>query len=389
MDKDAEPAPMEPSLVWRTGSSAVIGIIGSMSRAFLYALNDIESPGLERFLQILEDRKDVNKRTRGLLTVSNHVSVLDDPVMWGVLPYRVQFTPSMHRWSLASYDLCFTNKALSTFFTFGQTLPTHRAAYSPFGGPFQPTITEAIRLLSSQPFSDPKKYERPEFSAKPNSPDVVDPFSSNLLSYPLTYSTNGVDIFPAPSAYQSRRHSWVHIFPEGRVHQHPQLAMRYFRWGVSRLILESEPIPQIVPMFIDGTQLVMHESRKFPRFIPRAGKKIRIAFGEDVDGEKVFGDLRRRWKRLVELQKQALRQKGLDDNLELGQLTEGLQHHPEAVALRLETTMRMRDEVLKLRRSLGYSEEDPKNGSVETWKAEGAHGAREGHMEDDSWVKDT
>ncbi len=33
--------------------------------------------------------------------------------MWGVLPYRIQFTPDMHRWSLASYDLCFTNKFAS------------------------------------------------------------------------------------------------------------------------------------------------------------------------------------------------------------------------------------------------------------------------------------
>lgn len=165
--------------------------------------------------------------------------------------------------------------------------------------------------------------------------------------------------------------------------------MRYFRWGVSRLILESEPLPQIIPIFIDGTQLVMHESRTFPRFIPRCGKKIKIAFGEDVDGEKVFGDLRRRWKHLVELQKQALRQKGLDDELELGQLTEGLQHHPEAVALRLETTVRMRNEVLKLRRSLGYNEEDSKSGFAETWKVEGGHGSREGEMADGSWTKDT
>ena len=170
----------------------------------------------------------------------------------------------------------------------------------------------------------------------------------------------------------------MHIFPEGRIHQHPQLAMRYFRWGVSRLILESEPLPQIIPIFVDGTNQIMHESRKFPRFIPRVGKDVRVVFGEDVDGEKVFGDLRRKWKRLVELQKDALQRKGFDDHLEMGELTEGLKYHPEVVELRLEVTKRMRNEILRLRRELGYPEEDPKNGLVETWEVERGLGGERG-----------
>ena len=99
------------------------------------------------------------------------------------------------------------------------------------------------------------------------------------------------------------------------------------------MILESEPLPQIIPIFIDGTQKIMHESRKFPRFIPRIGKDVKVVFGEDVDGEKVFGDLRRKWKQLVKLQKDALRRKGLDDQLEMGELTEGLKYHPEVVKI--------------------------------------------------------
>ena len=74
----------------------------------------------------------------------------------------------------------------------------------------------------------------------------------------------------------------MHIFPEGLVHQHPNLDLRYFKWGVARLILESEPAPDILPMFIDGTQKIMPENRTFPRFLPRLGKKVRVAFGEDV-----------------------------------------------------------------------------------------------------------
>lgn len=161
--------------------------------------------------------------------------------------------------------------------------------------------------------------------------------------------------------------------------------MRYFKWGVSRLILESEPLPTIVPIFVDGTQEVMHESREFPKFLPRIGKKITIIFGEQVDGEKVFGDLRARWKRLVDLQKEALRNKGQDDDLVMGELTEGLKYGEEAVAIRIEVTKRVRQEVLKLRKKFGLPDEDPKQGLVETWMNPGK---QKGKMENGSWIKE-
>ena len=146
-------------------------------------------------------------------------------------------------------------------------------------------------------------------------------------------------------------------------------------------------MPEIIPMFIDGNQDVYHESRTFPRFIPRAGNDIRIGFGDAIDGEKVFGELRRRWQRLVQLQKEALRKKGLNDELPIGELTEGLKYSAEAVALRKEVTLRVREEVLRVRRSMGFSDEDPKNGLVETWMEEGPKTT--GEMLDGSWVGET
>lgn len=131
----------------------------------------------------------------------------------------------------------------------------------------------------------------------------------------------------------------------------------------------------------------MHESREFPRFLPRAGKRIRIAFGESVDGEKIFGDLRQRWQRLVGLQKEALAKKGISLDLEVGELTDGLKYGSEAVALRREVTDRVRKEVLRVRRSLGYPDEDPKQGLVETWIEEGPKD--QGKMNDGSWLGNT
>ena len=148
----AQERPYEPPLSWRFASSFTTTIVGVLSRGFLYALSKTESRGLDRFLEILDNRKDETSRTRGLITseffsgtvkwlvdgklilgyiVSNHVSVyvssyqfsfiravaltpnrstrLDDPMMWGVLPLRYFINPNSLRWSLGSYDICFKN----------------------------------------------------------------------------------------------------------------------------------------------------------------------------------------------------------------------------------------------------------------------------------------
>jgi monolysocardiolipin acyltransferase len=266
-------------------------------------------------------------------------------------------------------------RGLSTFFTLGQVLPTHRSAHSQFGGLFQPTVTQAIRLLSRGPFlHENRQPEKPTTSLR--SPDLIDPFSSGHL----TFSTNGQDTFPAPSAYLSRRHAWVHIFPEGMIHQTEDRIMRYFKWGVSRLILESEPMPDIVPIFIEGFDNIMHETRTFPRFIPRPFKDVRVTFGERLDAEAVFGDLRQRWK---QIHAEAESKRG---KLEAGVLSDELKYSEEAVRLRKECTRRVRQAVLDVRRQRGYPEDDPKNSLAETWLREGHN--REGRKEDGSITKD-
>ena len=140
--------PASPSLPWRFSSSLIMGLTGSISRGFLYGLNYMEVTGLDRFLETLDKRKDVESRERGLITGMKPIGVgrpkavltarycdsiksclrvnstvfamkyrihadlnrVDDPLIWGVLPFRYAFNPSNHRWSLGSYDICFQNK---------------------------------------------------------------------------------------------------------------------------------------------------------------------------------------------------------------------------------------------------------------------------------------
>lgn len=280
---------------------------------------------------------------------------------------------------------------LFSFFTYGQTLPTQRLAHSKYGGLFQPTMVEVIRLLSdphgSPTANNPTLPTREEISAHQSLP-VSDPFSASEL----TFSTNGMDSFPAPSAYPIRRFSWVHIFPEGMIHQHPRKVMRYFKWGVARLILEAEPCPDVVAMWIDGPQEVMNEKRAWPRPLPRPGKAIAITFGEPVDVEAVFEPFRQRWRALKDRVQQ---ERHHVDRAEmpvdrLGELSdEQLRYGREAEQLRIEVTLAVRNEVLKVRRSCGLPDEDPKRGLAETWRREGRQSAtEEGEMDDRSVVKD-
>ncbi|KAJ4304178.1 Lyso-phosphatidylcholine acyltransferase [Collariella sp. IMI 366227] len=180
MSDPVSPSHQRPSLSWRIKSAMIMGMTGVLSRVFLYGFNKVEVTGLDRFLAILDSRKDPANRKRGLLTV------------WGILPLRYSFDPSNLRWTLGAADICFAN-------------------------------------------------------------------------------------------------NWVHVFPEGCVHQHASTDLRYFKWGLARLILESDPAPDVLPMFIDGTQRVMHEDRGFPRFLPRVGRTVRVAFGEVLDYEGCLG----------------------------------------------------------------------------------------------------
>ncbi|KAL2256699.1 hypothetical protein VTK26DRAFT_1264 [Humicola hyalothermophila] len=350
-----EPRPQRPSLALRLKSAMVMGMTGVISRVFLYGFNTVEVTGLQKFLDLLDSRKDPAKRQRGLLTVSNHISVLDDPVIWGLLPLKYAFDPCNLRWTLGAADICFANKILSTFFTHGQVLPCHRLKHSPHGGPFQPAITQAIRLLSApSPHPCPPTY---------------------------TVTGRGDDVHPSPLAFpRYRRHSWVHVFPEGLVHQHAATDLRYFKWGLARLILESDPPPDVLPMFVDGTQRVMPEDRGFPRFLPRPRKTVRVAFGEVVDYERTFGDLRRRWEGLVRKETERERKGWMGTSTERGHgkevvalpgelASDELKYGREAQEIRIEVAKRMRDEILKLRAEMGgFPAPNPAFGLAETWR---------------------
>lgn len=191
-------------------------------------------------------------------------------------------------------------------------------------------MTQALKLLST-----PQREK--------------DPGAATL---PTTYSTNGQDSILAPSAYSVNRHAWVHVFPEACCHQNTAGTLRYFKWGIARLILESDPAPDFIPMFVHGTQLIMPEDRGWPRWAPRVGNRIRVNIGERTNVDQLFGHQRAEWKRLREKHGEAA-------------------DVPEMRQLRIAVAKTVRDEVTKLREEMGLPpDEDESAALAETWSKE-------------------
>ncbi|KAG4303425.1 hypothetical protein PCANB_000330 [Pneumocystis canis] len=210
----------EFKIPWNIISKLVLFSMATTARLVMKLGQHVRVIGEDAFLKARASR-------RGLITVSNHLSVLDDPLLWGTLPLKT-WTSGRIRWALAAADICFTQPLISLFFSLAQTLPIVRRG----SGPFQLGIDEAIRLVSD----------------------------------------------PACA--------WIHVFPEGYVQQHPQYVMRYFRWGVSRLILEaalhSTQLPYIIPIFFHGMERIMPELPDQPHWLPRFGQTVEVRFGSPI-----------------------------------------------------------------------------------------------------------
>ncbi|KDQ29026.1 hypothetical protein PLEOSDRAFT_167095 [Pleurotus ostreatus PC15] len=254
-------------------STATIATIGLGSKALLHAPGScsLTVNGLDILTKALDSGRSV-------ITVANHISTVDDPVAWGILPTRYYLRPRTMRWALGASDIMFTNPVFSKFFRLGQVHETFRGK-----GIYQPAVDAAIDTLNT---------------------------------------TGG----------------WIHLFGEGKVNQpstYPidpvtrKVHLPRFKWGVGRILMESTPTsnnttsnpnpypnpnpnntapppprpppppppppprpPLIIPMWLSGFDALMPEGRAAPwKYAPRffAAPRVRVgvAFGEAVEGAEV------------------------------------------------------------------------------------------------------
>lgn len=310
------------SIIWRILSYGTCLFTYGVSRMILSTLYNFKVFNFERLENAMKRSKAEN---RGVLTIMNHMSMVDDPFVWATFPIRFYSSVDRFRWCLGAENICFQNAALSYFFSLGKTLSTRR-----FGaGPFQDSIDATVRLFSTD-----------ETLLKDKDPNYKPPV-------------------------RQKSPPWVHIYPEGFVLQlqppHSN-SMRYFRWGVARTILESTVPPIIVPIFSTGFEKIASEEAKgmMRQLMPRNyGSKIKVAIGEEISDEIIFR-YRKEWQVLVEKYKDCNNPDEMPDELKYGE---------EAEDLRSRLAAELREHVAKIRHDeCHFPEEDPRFKSVSWWK---------------------
>ncbi|PON36860.1 Tafazzin [Parasponia andersonii] len=164
--------------------------VGGFAKLAASFLNSTSVHNAETLLRL------VRSRPHGvpLITVSNHMSTLDDPVMWGFKGFPTM-DAKLARWVLAAEDICFKNPVFSYFFRLGKCIPIARG-----GGIYQEHMSEAIEQLS-----------------------------------------NG---------------AWLHTFPEGKVSQ-DDTPIRRLKWGTASLIVRAPVTPIVLPIVHHGFEQVV------------------------------------------------------------------------------------------------------------------------------------
>ncbi|XP_037487406.1 N-acylphosphatidylethanolamine synthase-like [Triticum dicoccoides] len=198
--------------------AAVIGAVGTIAKAYVSLLNTTTVHNADALHRLVSSRPPGTP----LLTVSNHMSTIDDPFMWGFKGFPITDS-KLARWVLTAEDICFRNVFMSYIFRLGKCVPITRGA-----GIYQDHMNEALEVLS----------------------------------------TGG----------------WLHSFPEGKVAQDHQ-PIRRLKWGTASLIVRAPVTPIILPIVHTGFEKVMPEKSFFGRRppLPLCGKEIQIIVGEPVD----------------------------------------------------------------------------------------------------------
>lgn len=204
------PLPERFRLPWRSCSLLTLATV-HVSMKLLLRLQRVQVKNLERLKKVVWERPS----GQPLVTVSNHTSCIDDPLMWGLLPTKVSLREQM-RWIPAAKEICFSNKLLSTVFSLGRLVPVIRG-----DGVYQQGLDFCIKRINEG--------------------------------------------------------KWVHVFPEGKVNMTGD-NMR-LKWGVGRMIAEAKRLPLVLPLWHMGINDILPNGapyipRLFKKFTVLVGDPI-------------------------------------------------------------------------------------------------------------------
>lgn len=93
----------------------VIMAVGGLAKAAVSLLNNTTVHNADTLLRLVRSRPPGVP----LVTVSNHMSTMDDPLLWGFKGFPIT-DAKLSRWALAAEDICFKSSMLSYFFRLGK-----------------------------------------------------------------------------------------------------------------------------------------------------------------------------------------------------------------------------------------------------------------------------
>ncbi|KAF5322909.1 hypothetical protein D9619_001050 [Psilocybe cf. subviscida] len=265
-------------------SKCTVTGVGLICKAFLNSgLCTLQLNGLHHIVQALEGA-DRNPK-QGIVTVCNHISTLDDPVIWGVLPPRFYLNSRTTRWALGASEIMFTNPIFSAFFRLGQTLETFRGK-----GIYQEAVNTAIQkiddghwvhLYGEGKVNRPKNYPR-DSHGRASLPRFK--WGASVLTFFGTIAHRGLSLHLSEFvafALLEIHHVFLSV-AHGR-HYYPYKG---------RIVMEAQVTPKVIPMWISGFEQLMPEGRPFPsKYFPRPGAQLRITFGEPIPPSVILAAL--------------------------------------------------------------------------------------------------
>lgn len=229
---------------------AVVPIVGVLGHCVLRVQNELAIDKKDGAYGHLVEWVRCREAGRGLLTVSNHCSVLDDPFLLGALvPMPLALDARRARWSVCSQEVCFSRGAmLSAFFGAGKTLPIKRG-----GGIDQPALGALAEKLA--------------------------------------------------------RGDWVHLFPEGHVHQGNRIGygrgshenerdaaiakkFGFLKRGTAKLIAHAPRPLLVVPLVHSGMDNLMpyDHNGKCKSKIWRSNQIVRVKVGPPLNFQDLIDD---------------------------------------------------------------------------------------------------
>lgn len=199
---------------WYTRSFLVLSTACTLSKIFLQRFTSTRLVNEQTLYDLVEDR-DAEKP---LITLANHHSCLDDPVIWGMLKWKNIFNTRKNRWTLTAQDICYTTKFHTTMFSLGKGIPVIRG-----DGVYQKGMDFAVERLK-----------------------------------------NG---------------EWIHVYPEAKVNAEKKQLR--FKWGIGRLVMECPKAPIILPICHFGMDKVLPNSTP-QSYRAHFFQRVTIVIGEPI-----------------------------------------------------------------------------------------------------------